>query len=273
MKISILVWVFLSSVFCLNAWAADTSTQSWDKRFTLRAGAIAYDMTGEFSNNKKDQPKKKVDMDDLGLEEDEVDITLGATLRVGQRWRIRFDYFRYSDDATKRVNRDFEFDDVIIPVGGTVDSSLDIDLYVTNLSYDIYRSEKAYFGIGIGVHVADFDLDVSGKGTVNGNEIDFGSGGASLTAPLPNLYAGGIYAFRDDLLFNYGGGWMSLSYGDYDGDLIFARGALEYWPHKNIGVGAGYSYLSVDVDYETNNKKETYDVDMPGPIVYLVVGF
>ena len=273
MKISILVCALFGSVFCLNTWAADASTQSWDKRFTLRAGAIAYDMTGEFSNAKTDQLKKKVDMDDLGLDEDAVEITLGATLRVGQRWRLRFDYFRYSDDANKRVEKDFDFNGVIIPVGGTLDSSLDIDLYVTNLSYDIYRSEKAYFGIGLGVHVADFDLDVSGEGTVGGLETGPRNGGTSLTAPLPNLYAGGIYAFRDDLLFNYGGGWMSMSYGDYDGDLIFARGALEYWPHKNIGVGAGYSYLSVDVDYETNKKKETYDVDMPGPVVYLVVGF
>jgi hypothetical protein len=273
MKISIMVWVFLGSVFCLNTWAADTSTQSWDKRFTLRAGAIAYDMTGEFSNTKDGQPKRKVDMDDLGLDDDAVEITLGATLRVGQRWRIRFDYFRYSDDATKKVEKDFDFDGVIIPVGGTLDSKLDIDLYVANLSYDIYRSKNAYFGIGLGVHVADFDLDVSDKATEDDSESDLGSGGESLTAPLPNLYVSGIYAFRDDVLFNYGGGWMSMSYGDYDGDLIFARGALEYWPHKNIGLGAGYSYISVDVDYTGNNKKETYDVDMPGPVVYLVVGF
>jgi hypothetical protein len=48
---------------------------------------------------------------------------------------------------------------------------------------------------------------------------------------------------------------------------------LKHWAHKNVGLGAGYSYLSVDVDYTTNKKKETYDVDMPGPVVYLVVGF
>ena len=104
MKISISVLLLLCLVFCLNAWGADTPTQSWDKRFTLRAGAIAYDMAGEFSTTKSGQSKTQVDMDDLGLEENEVDITLGATLRVGQRWRIRFDYFRYSDDATKRTD-------------------------------------------------------------------------------------------------------------------------------------------------------------------------
>ena len=51
-------------------------------------------------------------MDDLGLEDDAVEITLGATLRVGQCWRLRFDYFRYSDDANKSVEKDFDFDGV-----------------------------------------------------------------------------------------------------------------------------------------------------------------
>ena len=46
-------------------------------------------------------------MDDLGLEDDAVEITLGATLRVGQRWRLRFDYSRDSDDANKSVEKDF----------------------------------------------------------------------------------------------------------------------------------------------------------------------
>ena len=76
-----------------------------------------------------------------------------------------------------------------------------------------------------------------------------------------------------NLLFNYGGGWMSLSYDDYDGELIFARGALEYWPFEHVGLGAGYSYISADVDRDTGKKKENYDVEMPGPIFYLTVGF
>ena len=273
MRIALLVSVLIGSVFCLNSWAADGSSPEWDKRLTLRGGAISYSASGDFSSTRDGREKVTLDLDDLGLDEDELSYFLGANLRLGDRWRLRFDYFRYHDDS-KKTNKEFvEFDDLIVPPGGRIDSKLDLDLYVVNLSYDLYKSERAAFGIGIGAHVADFELKVSGKHTVDDEEVNLGSGSADITAPLPNLYVSGIYAFRDNVIFRYGGGWMSMDYDDYDGELIFANGALEYWPHKNVGFGAGYSYISADIDYDNGNKKENYDIDLPGPLAYITVGF
>jgi hypothetical protein len=275
MKFALLLPILLGSVFCLNSWAADIPARPWDKRFTLYGGGINYSMDGTFSSSKDNRPDIEVDMDDLGLDEDELTYFLGAALRVGERWRLRFDYFRYHDKATETVDEEFEFDGEIYPAGAVIDSKLYIDLYVINLSYDLYQSQKASFGIGVGAHVADLDLKISGEGSVGGVADADGDAEEDILAPLPNLYATGVYAFRDDLIFRYGGGWMSMSYDEYDGDLLFARTSLEYWPYKNMGIGAGYSYLSADIKYDKKNssKKEKYDIDMPGPIVYLMVGF
>ncbi|MEN8688429.1 MAG: hypothetical protein AB1Z51_02430 [Desulfuromonadales bacterium] len=263
--------LLLSLVFCLNGWAAELSADEWDKRIVLRGGLMAYDMSGDFSSTKDGRPEVAVDMDELGLDEDQKTYFLGAAFRIGERWRLRLDYFNYDDDANdETVNRTFEFDDLVVPVNGTVDSSLDIKLYVANLSYDLYSSERAKFGIGIGAHVIDFDLQIDGKAS---DGTDLGEVSEDYTVPIPNLFVGGLYALRNDLLFNYGAGWMSMSHGDYDGELIFARGALEYWPFEHVGLGAGYSYISADVDRDTGKKKENYDVEMPGPIFYLTVGF
>ena len=273
MRIALLVSVLIGSVFCLNSWAADGTSPEWDKRFRLRGGAIYYNMTGEFSSTKEGRSKVNLDLDDLGLEENELSYYLNASLRLGERWRLHFDYFRYHDDATKTGEKEIALDDLIIPVGGRVDSKLHFDVYVVNLSYDLYRSERARFGIGLGAHITDFDLKISGDAIVDGDEIDLGKESVDITAPLPNIYATGLYAVRDDVIFRYGGSWMSMSYGDYDGELISANAALEYWPYKNIGFGAGYSYVSIDIDYETNSKKETYDLELPGPLAYITVGF
>ena len=258
-------------VFCLNSWSAELSATEWDKRIVLRGGLISYDMSGDFKSAKDGQPEIKVDMDDLGLEEDQTTYFLGATFRLGERWRLRLDYFNYDDDANdETVNRVLEFDDLVVPLNGTVDSSLDINLYIVNLSYDLYSSDRAKFGVGIGAHVVDFDLEIEGYAN---DGTDLGEASEDYTVPIPNLFVGGLYALRNDLLFNYGAGWMSMSYGDYDGELIFARGALEYWPFNNVGLGAGYSYISADIDRDTGKKKENYDVEMPGPIFYMTVGF
>ncbi|MDX2479202.1 MAG: hypothetical protein QNK24_02565 [Desulfuromusa sp.] len=273
MKLVILMSLLIGLFPGLNSWAADISANEWDKRITLRGGAIAYDMSGKFSSTKEGRPNVKLDLDDLDLEDDEVTYFLGANIRMGERWRLHTDYFRYSDDATQTANKDFEFDDLIVNVGARVESSLSFDLYIVNLSYDLYKSERANFGVGIGAHIVDFSLDVSSTITVDDGSTGFLREEENLTAPLPNLFAGGAYAFKNNLIFRYTGGWMSMSYGDYDGDLVYAQGVLEYWPHKNIGLGAGYAYRSVDVTYKTNSKKETYDIDIPGPILYLTVGF
>jgi hypothetical protein len=242
--------LLFSLILCLNSWAAELSATDWDKRIVLRGGLISYDMSGDFSSTKEGQPEIKVDMDDLGLEEDQTTYFLGATFRLGERWRLRLDYFNYDDANDETVSRIIEVDDLVVPLNGKVDSSLDIDLYIANLSYDLYSSERAKFGVGIGAHVVDFDLEIKGK---DNNGTDLGEASEDYTVPIPNLFVGGLYALRNDLLFNYGAGWMSMSYGDYDGELIFARGALE--------------------DRDTGKKKENYDVEMPGPIFYMTVGF
>jgi hypothetical protein len=108
---------------------------------------------------------------------------------------------------------------------------------------------------------------------VGGTVIPLGSGGADLLAPLPNLYITGAYSFSDRFLLRYGGGGISLAYGDWDGSLVFLNGFLEYWPFKYVGFGAGYRYLSADVTYDGNSREEEYDFTLPGPLVYVAAGF
>jgi hypothetical protein len=273
MKLVIGVFLLICLSPALNSRAADLMAEQWDKRITLRGGGIAYDMSGKFSSSKEGKPDVNIDLNDLDLNEKEWNYFLGADARIAERWRLHADYFRYRDQATQTAEKDFEFDDLVVNIGTHVDSSLSFDLYVVNLSYDLYRSERANFGVGVGAHIVDFNLEVSTTITAGDASLRSRSEDEELTTPLPNLFAGGAYALRNDLIFHYGGGWMSMSYGDYDGELLFAQGTLEYWPLKHVGLGAGYAFRAADIEHKTDAKKETYDIEIPGPIVYLTVGF
>ena len=272
------VRIFLLSIlavvlFGVNARASDIDRSHWDKRITLRGGMINYDMSGKFRSNEDYRPNYTVDLNDLGLDEDGITVFLNGSLRLGDRWRLQLDYFGYHEDATKQSDFYFEFDDVDIPVGATVDSKLGIDLYVVNLSYDIYQSNRAQVSIGLGAHVADLDLKISGELKSGDITVPLGVGDESVLAPLPNIFIAGTYALKENLILNCSGGWMSLSYGNYKGDLVFARGIVEYWPFENVGIGGGYIVTKADIDYEPGDMKESYEITMPGPIVYLAVGF
>jgi hypothetical protein len=209
----------------------------------------------------------------LDLDDNAISPVAGAIVNFGKRFTLRLDYFGYHDDAKARADSSFEFDDLIVPEGAHVDSSFDLDVIAVNLAYNFYHSARARFGVGVGVHAADIDLELSAKVLEDGKEVDLGEGNADLLAPVPNLYAYGAYAFTDRFLLRYGGGWLSMKYGDYDGSLIFGNAFFEYWPFQYAGFGAGYRYVHADIEYDPENKEEEYDVKLPGPLLYVTFGF
>ena len=64
----------------------------------------------------------------------------------GRRLTLRFDYFGYHDDASATADFSFDFDDDTFPENADLDSNLDLDLYVINLSYNFIRTDRASFG-------------------------------------------------------------------------------------------------------------------------------
>lgn len=277
MKRTLIVMAFLACLLYGNAWAGDEKPEGvLDKsidKFMIYGGLMYHDVDGTFSSTKKGRRKVKLDMDDLGLDQTEWAYTFGAKINITKRLVLNLDYFGYHQDATKRAEFAFNYEDVVIDAGARVNSNLDMDVYVANLGYSFIYTDRVRFGIGFGAHVADLSLKISGAVRVNGEEIDLGEGNEQILAPAPDLYAFGAVALTDRLALRVNGGWMSLSYQDYSGSLTFANVLLEYWPLRHVGIGGGYRYLHADIEYETDDKKEEYDITFPGPLVYLIVGF
>lgn len=256
-----------------SAWANEQASNNvLDKRLTFYVGIQLYQAEGTFSSTKEGRPDFEIDMDDLDFDEDLVSPVAGVIFNFGKRWNLRFDYFGYHDDSNKTADSYFEFGDLIVPAGAHIDSSLDLDIYAVNLAYNVIHSERARFGVGFGVHTADIGLEIFAKGGVGGVGTS-GEGNEYLLVPLPNLYAYGAYAFTERLLLRYGGGWLSMSYGDWGGSYVYANVFLEYWLFKYAGFGAGYRYVHADIEYNPGNKTEKYDVKLPGPILYVTFGF
>ncbi|MCG8686120.1 MAG: hypothetical protein MI892_14670 [Desulfobacterales bacterium] len=272
----ICLWImaFCYCLFFSSAWGSELNKNNiLDKRITIYGGARFYQAEGTFSSTRNGNSTAEVDMDDLGLDKNEVSAIGGVIYNFGKRWNLRFDYFGYHDDALKTADKSFNFDDVNIPINASLESSLDIDLYVINLAYNIIHTQKARFGLGLGVHGIDFELKIAGKVSVGPSEVSLGEGQEDFLAPIPNVWAYGAYALSERVVFRYGGGWMSASYDDFDGSLFLLNAAIEYWPFQNIGFGAGYNYLTADIDYDPGYKKENYDVDLSGAIFYITLGF
>lgn len=257
-----------------NAWADESASENvLDKGITFFGGIQFYRADGQFGYVKDEDPNIKLDLNDLDLDEKADTLVLGGVINFGRRWTLRLDYFGYHDKGKSTADFEFDFDDITYPVGTRLDSSIDIDIYAANLSYNFIHTERVRLGVGIGVHIADLDVEVSGTADVGLLNTDLGTGEADLLAPLPNIYIMGAYSFTDRFIARCGAGGMSLNSGDWSGSLYFYTAFVEYWPFPYAGLGAGYRYVTADIEYEPGHKKETYDVDLPGPMIYVTVGF
>ena len=143
-----IIGICMAVLVCLgfsSAWAEEQAfTSPLDKRVTVYGGAQFYRADGKFKNIKDGEPDISVDMNDLGLDETKVSPAAGAIINFwDRRLTLRFDYFGYHDDAEAKADFSFDWDDDTIPVGADLDSNLDLDLYVINLSYNFIRTERA----------------------------------------------------------------------------------------------------------------------------------
>ena len=66
------------------------------------------------------------------------------------------------------------------PIGATVDSTFEIDLYKLQYTWLFHKDEKVSLGLGAGLFIAGLEIQINGQGTFNANRFD-----ESLTAPLP----------------------------------------------------------------------------------------
>ncbi len=154
-----------------------------------------------------------------------------------------------------------------------VDTSFETDFYVTQVGYSFLKNERGELGVGAGLHVVDFDTTLKVSGEINGIGGSVQSDTADLTVPLPNILGFGTYAFTPKLSLDGSIGWFGLDYNDYSGNLVTLSANLEYRLTDHFGIGVGYNYVDMDLTIKKSSRKNEYDLEYNGPVLYVSAGF
>jgi hypothetical protein len=257
------------------AWQAPlVSANDSRDTFSVRAGLLAWSADGSFASWNDGKRPVYVDLDTLGIDDADRNLFAAATWNIGERWSLRFDAFGFHNDGGRVANRDFEYDDTVVNVGASVEGKLDINIYMLNLGYRFIDRERWELGAGLGAHYVSLDYGFRARVITSGGiELAPLQEDSKEQFPVPNVYVWGGYRLSDQLLAIFDGGWLSANYGDYDGRIYFFRVALEYDFTDHFGVGGGYWKTDFDVDRETGTKNESYNVELPGPQIYLKARF
>lgn len=255
-------------------WTATVSAAESRERFSLQAGALFFDVDGDFSSVRDGRPNFSVSLDDVGIDTKDESFIGSLTWNMGNRWVLRFDTFGFDSSGTRTSARDFVYDDTTVTVGMQLQGGLDLEIYMLNLGYRFIDTDRWDVGAGLGAHYIRLDFGFEATLSANGdNVVVVGEAETKEQFPVPNLYAWTNYRFSDRLELTVSGGWLSAKYDNYDGELYFLRSALEFGVTDRFGIGAGYWISDFDVERERSKSTERYDVDLPGPYAYLFLKF
>ena len=235
-------WYFGAGLFIPK-----TTTEARLTSSTLGAGAI-------------------VDFEDsLGMDDEKEVPSFMARWRIGHRWRLEAEYFELNRSQTRGTNREIQWGDVVFPINTQVSSSFDFSDLRVSVGYSFFRTKDKELGVGLGFHVAAYDLRLSAAA--------FGSESEDVTAPLPVFTAYGQFALTDRWAVGARLDRLSLEYDKYDGSIGSLGLDLMYQPFRNLGLGIGYRATLFDLTVSENNRELRVRQNFTGPIFFLTANF
>jgi opacity protein-like surface antigen len=210
---------------------------------------------------------------DLDLDHHETLPAFSAGARIGHSFRVTLEYYSLDRKGSTDLSRNIVFDDVTYPVSGTVSSNFNSDVYRATVGWSFVRKPNYEFGAAIGFHGTEFEIGLSGNGTVNGTPGQFESRRRKLFAPVPTIGLYGAYEVAPNLELGGNLDWLSLRIGDYDGRLLNTEAKLTYRVMKNVGLGIGYRYVDYRVDVKKPDWTGRLTYQFHGPTVFVQAGF
>ncbi|HXV10187.1 MAG TPA: outer membrane beta-barrel protein [Burkholderiales bacterium] len=203
--------------------------------------------------------------DELGLDDREALGSLLASVRLGERWKIEFEYFALNREGTRQISRNLQWGNTVYPVNATVSSSFDSDVYRLSAGYAFVKDDRREFGATFGLHVTDFKASLSAGGLA--------TEGTDALAPLPTVGVYGAYAFSPRWLVTGRIDYFSLNYEEYDGSLVNVNAGVEYRFTRHFGIGAGYRYVDYEVELSKTSWTGEAKYTFKGPTLYVTGSF
>lgn len=202
-----------------------------------------------------------VDLDrDLDLDESSVVGTVGFSWRPWDNHEFSLNYYNDDSDSTRRLTREIVFDDVVYEVDSTVRAEMDIDAW--DVDYVWWAKHEPDWSLGPRLGLVYYDLDFRLETELDADGDPVGSAIASSVSPklpAPVIGASWHWVPADRWRVKVDVGYFSLSLSDIDGSILYASGALEWFPWEHWGFSLNYTLRDADIDGDA--ERFTGDLD------------
>jgi hypothetical protein len=210
--------------------------------------------------------------DDLGLADRKGTPYLQLGMRLGERGRLEFEYFRLDRSASVMLSRQIQWGDVDYRAAAQIDSLFDTAVYRLSGGYSLHRTSDAEFGGALGLHVTHFAVSLAGQGTGPAG-TGFQSDRRTELVPLPTLGLYGTFMMSDRWMLRGRFDYLSLDHNGYDGSMVNAMASIGYRLLEHVGAGVGYRFVDYKLRAEKVDFRGEVNYRFKGPTVYLEAAF
>src|SRR5262245_22782179 len=99
----------------------------------------------------------------LGMNESKTVPVAMARWRTNNRWRVEGEYFQLNRSCERTIDRSINWGDHTFPLNASVSSKFDFSDLRLSAGYSFFRTKDKEVGVGLGVHVAGYDANISGS--------------------------------------------------------------------------------------------------------------
>ena len=206
--------------------------------------------------------------DTFGLDKHDFEPKFQLMVRVGERNRLRFDYFTLDRSAHATLAQTVVFRDVTLLPDDPVSSNLSMSALGIAYGYSFVHMEQFEVAATLGVNITD--LSAQARVNTPTRNVDQKTDQAG---PLPTLGLDATWVISKRFYIDGRAQYIRANIDDIDGSLgIYELNAL-YRLRPNIAFAVGYTMVRSNLESTKRSDAGEFDFNTKGPQVFVRVAF
>jgi hypothetical protein len=250
---------------------ADDYLSPTDERVRLSLGVVHLSSaTAIRLDSSQGLPGTPIDAESLlGLDKSDFEAKFQATVRVGERHRLRFDYFALDRTGqTTLTGAPIVFRDVVLQATDPVQTTLSLRTLGITYEYSFLHREKFEVAATFGIN----DTDISARARVS-TQTRHVNQTEDQAGPLPTIGLDATYVLSKRFYFDGRAQYFKVAVDHLDGSLGFYEMAALYRFRPNVSFALGYSAVKATLDSRQPRTSGFFDFDSKGPELFVRIAF
>ena len=202
----------------------------------------------------------------LGLPDHLTQGTVELMFRLGERSKVRLDYFEADRTGTAILANDVVFGNQVFSAGDKLQSTLNWRMSGLIYTYSFYRSERFEIGTGIGLYFV--------QALAQGIDLTLGQSNTQSAAdPFPTLPLDYTWRISRRWAFTGHVDYLKVALSQFRGWLANWHNDVQYRWNPNFAVGLGYTSIRTSYNRSTGSFTGEAYLSFNGPQAFIRFSF